>query len=304
MTNTIVYLHDDLDGWMSAAIVKRIYPDVEFVKVNYGDCYLENTDLNENVIVIIVDFTFPLEIMKMLCERFNEGNLAGLCWIDHHKSAKEKMPKLWNSKDIDGIREINKGSAALLTWEWFYPHEIIPPAIDFISRYDTWDFGEDEREIKEFIMGLNYLVGNVSPEEYNSRILQQLIDYNEQTYNLADEYGHVLMKATDQRIEKSIADGKEITFHGHKTLLVNSNHDVSLIGEAIYNGDHEIGIIWSVRCDKVIFSLRSKTIDVAKLAEKYGGGGHKGAAGFTYPTRDLVNITGFEILGELFMEEK
>ena len=37
---------------------------------------------------------------------------------------------------------------------------------------------------------------------------------------------------------------------------------------------------------ETISSLYSETIDVAKIAEEYGGGGHKGAAGFS--TKHLI----------------
>ncbi len=44
-----------------------------------------------------------------------------------------------------------------------------------------------------------------------------------------------------------------------------------------------IAIIWSRRGKKVIVSLRSDgSVDVAKIAQMYGGGGHAVAAGFSW----------------------
>ena len=43
---------------------------------------------------------------------------------------------------------------------------------------------------------------------------------------------------------------------------------------------YDICISFEFDGDNFVVSLYSERIDVASIAEKYGGGGHKGAAGF------------------------
>ncbi len=63
---------------------------------------------------------------------------------------------------------------------------------------------------------------------------------------------------------------------------------------AILNGDHEVVVVYRETADGgVKGSMRSRGRDVAKLAEeKYGGGGHKLAAGFKIPNAKLVEREG------------
>ena len=55
-----------------------------------------------------------------------------------------------------------------------------------------------------------------------------------------------------------------------KARLINTNHDVSDTGEYCYkNKKYPIAIMWSYRCSKIVISLRSATIDVGKIDDKY-----------------------------------
>ncbi|MBI2036889.1 MAG: hypothetical protein HYT14_00835 [Candidatus Liptonbacteria bacterium] len=50
-----------------------------------------------------------------------------------------------------------------------------------------------------------------------------------------------------------------------------------------------MGIVWYERDGQIKVSLRSNgTVNVAKFAEKFGGGGHKAAAGFAVPVNKGV----------------
>jgi nanoRNase/pAp phosphatase (c-di-AMP/oligoRNAs hydrolase) len=50
---------------------------------------------------------------------------------------------------------------------------------------------------------------------------------------------------------------------------------------------HDVALIWSIRKDgKMSVGLRSQgDIDVSKIAQKFGGGGHKNSAGFEVEAR-------------------
>ena len=73
-----------------------------------------------------------------------KNNSKIFCWVDHHKSAMEKNPELWNSDEIDGLRSLEK-SGCELTWEWFSPHEPAPEVVQLVGDYDTWTFKYGDR---------------------------------------------------------------------------------------------------------------------------------------------------------------
>ena len=82
-------------------------------------------------------------------------------------------------------------------------------------------------------------------------------------------------------IEQLIKDADKAVFNGYKTLVVNSPIWNSEIGHILADKLPPIGIIWFQRNGRICVSLRSNgKVDVSELAKRYGGGGHKAAAGF------------------------
>jgi nanoRNase/pAp phosphatase (c-di-AMP/oligoRNAs hydrolase) len=79
--------------------------------------------------------------------------------------------------------------------------------------------------------------------------------------------------------------GFVVTFEGHRTLAVNLRGSGDL-GEHIRNCGYEIAYCYIDNLvDGELFtfvSLYSKEVDVAKIAQRFGGGGHRGAAGFHF----------------------
>ena len=154
MKTVCIYHSLDLDGWMSAAIVKHWWirvqnssfiqgitnknyytnpntgeDNIEFIGYNYGQPI---PDLSEYYKVIMCDISFPNEIMEEI-----ELNCATdeFIWIDHHKSAIESVNTdiIINIKD-DDIRHINglrdtKYAACELTWKYFFPNEPMPEIV-------------------------------------------------------------------------------------------------------------------------------------------------------------------------------
>ena len=82
MRKICFYHSADLDGHCSGAIVRKKYPDVELIGINYGDEFpWEKIPGN---LVIMVDFSLqPFDDMVRLLE------MGDIVWIDHHKSAIE-----------------------------------------------------------------------------------------------------------------------------------------------------------------------------------------------------------------------
>lgn len=268
MKEATIYYHDDMDGICSAAIIRKIYPEAKCIKSNYGNEVPEIKDEDiKNKIVFVVDYSFEPEIMEKLK---NESRI--FCWIDHHKSAMERNPELWNSDEIDGLRSLDK-SGCELTWEWFEPHEDAPQIVKLIGDYDMWRFNHPETKAFGEIASLEI----ESPED-----MVGMFDGGVPIETL--EGGELLLKAQLKRVKKAFKDGFDIMFHGYKTRRMNTNNDQSNVGNYACKQGYDIGMIWYVKGENIIIGLRSiGDIDVSILAKKYNGGGHKNAAGFEVP---------------------
>lgn len=142
METVCVYHSIDLDGWMSAAIVKYWFNStveipnkkdepintLEFIGYNYGQPI---PDFSKYDKVIMVDISFrdsTMQILKELCKEF--------IWIDHHISS-IKDSEEYHYNDIKGLRN-TKYAACELTWNFFFPDEPMPEIVRLLGRYDCF----------------------------------------------------------------------------------------------------------------------------------------------------------------------
>lgn len=103
------------------------------------------------------------------------------------------------------------------------------------------------------------------------------------------EQGRIILIGKSMAIEKNILrNGEEIFFEGHHVIAVNTSLYYSEAGTQIYRKWPRVpfGLTWYYKTGKLHVSLRSDGLcDVSRLAVLYGGGGHPGAAGFSFPFR-------------------
>lgn len=130
----VVYHRVDFDGIVSYAVCKTALEEsgcaVTGVPYNYGDD-ISAVGLHDFDEVFIVDATLPPERMKLLRSE------TRLVWIDHHAtSISDSMKNGYDS--LPGIRAIGRG-ACELCWEYFHEDIPVPMLVRLISAYDVWD---------------------------------------------------------------------------------------------------------------------------------------------------------------------
>ena len=98
-------------------------------------------------------------------------------------------------------------------------------------------------------------------------------------------YSKTVVKKVADRATLRICDGK-------KVYIVNSSHWMSEIGSRL-STDCDYAVIWYYDHDRQEYrvSLRSfhEDVDVSEIAKKYGGGGHKKAAGFSLTRENHID---------------
>lgn len=269
-----IYHSRDLDGWMSAAIVKLAQMADEFIGWDYDQALPE---LNpHDVRVIMVDISFPIHNMRHLQEKNN------LVWIDHHISAINDM----NDAALDpiGIRDVEY-AACELTWHWFFPGQKMPEIVRLLGRYDC--FGHKG-----------------TPEENMVLMFQYAARAN---ITNVDEAYKALIGVTDKHIEGWLNGGENI----YNYLCVEARQKYNKKFE-IWIGDKLFACVNDWRLNPVNFGINyhadgydgfacfwyengqftyslyndNGDVDCSAIAKSMGGGGHKGAAGFR--TNDIL----------------
>lgn len=265
----IVYKYFVRDGRKNAM---GYYNNTEnvFVSIDYKDRFPFETIVKDEL-VVIVDFSLqkPGDFERLL------GITKNVIWIDHHKSTIEKHEDL----NIAGIRR-NGTAGCELTWMFFYPGARVPPTVKLIGDYDVWAFkyGDDTKYFQE---GIKLEENN--PESDNWDLWLSNWDHPGESIANIVKNGKVAIKYRDNYYKDLIDDISFFTeFEGYKVVACN----VCRAGSPLFNSiaDMKFDLMMPFYYDgrQWVVSIRAtdENIDCAKLAEKYGGGGHKGAAGF------------------------
>jgi len=308
----------DLDGWMSAAIVKHWFlqnfrePEtsefdnsirgiknmIDFIGFNYGD---NIPDLSEYDKVIMCDISLPKEMMEILFDKL-ESNFI---WIDHHISA-------INSMFTEGERSIHplglqdiRFAACELTWHYFFKEQSIPEIVRLLGRYDC--FGHkgtpEEQKVLEFQYGARECIIN-----YDDAYRYLMNDINGSTVvNVLHHNGSIIYGYLCTDAKQSYKNGFPIIFDvpelagypenggkGYKFICINKERFNPINFGIKYHEDGYDGCACFHRTSDGFwaFSLYNDNgnVDVSTICKQYGGGGHKGAAGFRI--KDLKQIFG------------
>ena len=270
----IILHHNDLDGRCAAAIAYR-----QLKKYNYN---------NEQIKLFEMDYetTFPIDkIIKNekvyvldFCLEDDEINkklldiTKNIVWIDHHATSLDKK----DIQDLDGIRNVSK-AACVLTWEFFNKKDRAPDAVEYIGDMDAWLWLS--REVSEPFCAAVIM----EPHKPKDEIWDRLI-YGNATPDVSRliKDGKVCIKfrkaISEEYMEKY---GFETEFEGIKCFACGFFSFGSIpFGDKMKK--YDMCISFEYNGEKFLYGLYSENkVDCSKIAEKHGGGGHKGASGFS-----------------------
>jgi uncharacterized protein len=334
MKTICIYHSRDLDGWMSAAIVKKWwlfnnkyghissigslekvgdkitgeileneYNHIHFLGYDYGD---EIPDLSEYDKVIMCDISFPVKEMHDLVEN------KDFIWIDHHISAinawKEFVVRVGEENKPNGLQDTSF-AACELTWKYFFPNEPMPEIVRLLGRYDCFGHKgtDEEQKVLEFQYGARRIISNYEEAYvYLQRSINHLKILNkhfskERIKQLPDNIENDIYMKGHVIYQYLCTEAKQIYEHAFDIEILDKKFKCSNIGgfnPSAFNlpftkdgYDGYVTFIYSNSKKSWTFSLRSETIDVSEIAKQYGGGGHKGAAGFVCDTETMRQIT-------------
>lgn len=255
----------DLDGRCAGAIVKYKYPECKMIGVDYND---PPPVFEKQETIFVVDFCFSLETMIMW-ERVHN-----LVWIDHHDTSIKKVMSVIAPK---GLRS-TEFAACELTWMFLFPDEKpMPKAVHYLGQYDVWD--HKNPKTLQFQYGMR-------AEKYtdpNSELWPSLFKHDA-LFDTILQTGEIIFEYQTNQ-DKIIAAGMayEAEFEGLHAIVINKPFSNSKVFDSVYDPDkHDIMVVFGVKPGEIKYSLycTKPEIHVGKLAEKFGGGGHAGAADF------------------------
>ncbi|OGY58633.1 MAG: hypothetical protein A3C03_02585 [Candidatus Colwellbacteria bacterium RIFCSPHIGHO2_02_FULL_45_17] len=264
LKDTVVLYHNNCtDGFSGAwAARKKFGKRADYLGVIHHEPPPPGLDGKD---VFIIDFSYSKETTGMLLDI-----TKSLTLIDHHITSKEVTESIPNHV-FD-----NDHSGAVLAWEYFFPGEKTPVYLEYVEDIDLWRF--DMPRAEDFLA-----FSATVPFDFEKldAIIEEFEDENKRKAFLGK--GKDLLEYQIRLVEEMIEEGEEVNLDGFRALVVNSPVLPSQLGNTIVRKGYDIGIIWAHSNDVIRVSLRSDKdgkVNVGDIAQKYGGGGHKSAAGF------------------------
>ncbi|OGM98493.1 MAG: hypothetical protein A2915_00840 [Candidatus Yanofskybacteria bacterium RIFCSPLOWO2_01_FULL_41_34] len=264
--DTVVIYHGECPDGFSAAWVawKKFGDHADYIPGHHGEAPPEELTNKE---IYFLDFVYPTDLMAKIVK-----NSKRVVVIDHHKSVEESVKMAH-----EYVYEMDH-SAAVLSWMYFYPDTAIPWLLRYVEDMDLWNL-----ELPDILpVALFYNTVNKDFDTW-SKLAKDFDD--ESTRSRYIEEGKIMLKYEAKLINEIINSNKEtVQFEGHEVYSVNSPHAfASQIGNALCAEKPPVAIVWQWSNGGIEVSLRSDgSVDVSEIAKKFGGGGHKTAAGFKF----------------------
>ena len=273
-----IFYHNDLDGQCSAHLIDRaeVYTNEEdkFYAMQYGMDF-PLSDIQKGEMIFILDFSIEPDEMEKLLKV--TGNVI---WIDHHKTAIEKLVKYNGS--LGGIRKVGE-AGCVLTWQWLqsqkpFHYQPIPDYVKYIGDFDVmkFDFGDETRLFR----------AGCEAEDTHPR--SPIWRWFASCPEAVIKQGKIVQKFMKKNREEYLRNyGFWVKWNGFQCFACNTPIWGSMPFEAVaphtsiwISFRYEKGGYWTVS----LYSDK-KQVDVGEIAANYkykgkSGGGHARAAGF------------------------
>jgi oligoribonuclease NrnB/cAMP/cGMP phosphodiesterase (DHH superfamily) len=302
-----IFTDGDLDGVCCAIVSNIVFGDEN---VDYEICGYQN--INEKISAYIENkeyemfektYITDISVNKEVAEMINNKCKSKFRLLDHHKTADFLNTYEWATVIVQNKDNIKECGTSLLYQELYgkeaYNGNELGNFVEMVRQYDTWEWKNSK---KEFPKQLNDIFGIIGAKDF--------IDYYSHNYEKSiEEFAIIfpnqfleLLKYKRREIDLAISEKlKKVKIIGKTTWLRNllpekfrskyflkGNYAITLcdrkdltseLGSKILDKFPNINYVMLVYDGGI--ALRSVgDFDVSEIAKKYGGGGHKNAAGF------------------------
>jgi len=215
--------------------------------------------------VYMVDFSYRRQVLAAMRDRARR-----VVVLDHHKTAEAALRGL---PGIETVFDMNR-SGARIAWDYWNAEIPYPKPLLHVEDHDLWYLALPlTREI----------YANISSHPYQIPVWDRLMATEPR--ELAKEGEPILRKQLKDVRELLPETTRRMNIAGHNVPIANLPYThVNDAAHLLCEGEPFAGCYWDTPYGRV-FDLRSSDagVDVSEIAEQFGGGGHRNAAGFRLP---------------------
>ena len=210
---------------------------------------------------------------------------AQLVVLDHHLTARDHFasdPGVENAiVEMGHVVHFDLNhSGAVLSWNHFHPGEPPPDLLRYVEDQDLWNWKlPRSREV-------NAAIGSYDREfAIWSRLAERPIE------DLARE-GAPIVRTNKIEVKRALRNAHPIAIGNERIEAVNALHQRAAVGHELAKRkryEKAWGLVYRISGTHVDCSIYSTgDLDVSAVATRFGGGGHRNAAGFSIPLADWL----------------
>ena len=265
-----IYHKDCSDGTAAAAVFLRRFPEGKTFPFTHGYTKEDAEDffsvLKPDTIVYTLDCTILVK------ECLEKGNTV--ISLDHHAGIYEEMSTFAKTQPNYTYIFNNDLSGATVTWKYFFPDEKIPRWLELVQDTDLWTnkFEESKYFVNWFYMQTNNPQALLFLFEKEDALKECL-----QKGSFLEDLNQFYIKSFKEKSKPLF-----LTYKDYDIPAYNSTFLQSVLANVLVDSILGVAIIFSVKGDKVRMSVRStrdSQVSALEVAQKFGGGGHRNAAG-------------------------
>lgn len=264
MTKKLCIYHGNCaDGFTAAWVVRKaLGEDVEF----HAGFYRDPPPDVKGKDVYIVDFSYKPEIMQEILAEANN-----VIHIDHHETAIQAMECVCHKKLFKFYSPENTESGAMLAWKYFFPDAPVPEIIKHVDDRDRWKF---------YLEGTREIAANMFSYEYTFENWDMLMQQDPDTQ--VREGSAIQRRMVKDIKELSNVVVRRVNIAGYNVPCANVPYQYGSDMCSFLAKNEPFAAYYYDKPTHREFGLRSIPggVNVAKIAESFGGGGHATASGF------------------------
>lgn len=263
----VLYHGSCADGFGGAyAAWKKFGDSAEYIPLHRGNDLPEGL---EGAHLYFIDFCYPQEQMDHFV------SIAGkVTVLDHHEGVADviqSMPEYVYETELSGSG---------IAWRYFHPETPLPTLLAHVQDDDLYRFAlPDTRAVMTYL--------EVHPFEFEvwDEMARKLDDAAErgpffERTRIYAEYFELLAQSAADRAKLVSFEGYEC-YYGISHPLKSMK---SMVGHLLAEKKGPIALVVAAHPNGYGVSIRGDgTVDVTKIAQKFGGNGHPNASGFLIP---------------------
>jgi uncharacterized protein len=268
MERTLVLYHGNCpDGFGGAYSAWKKFGDTaEYIPLHRGEPVPEHID---GAHLYLIDFTYPKEQMDDLLRR-----AASLVVLDHHEGIREVVEAM-----PDHVFDSNR-SGATIAWTYFHPDTPVPLLLEHLEDQDIY-----RHALPDTVPLHAYLEVHPFTFELWDEVREALD--NSETREAMLAKARIYAEYYELLAQIAVAKAKLVSFEGMEIYFGTAHPFKSLkshVGNLLAKKQGPCSLVVTAHPNGYGVSIRGDgTINVAEIAQKYGGNGHPNASGFLIP---------------------